>query len=125
MISECRPIIFEIDFDNNLYYSIDGEINYQLFEVDSVFPNLCSVEISNEQTSFYVCTVIASVFGNDFKEDFIDVCNSYNFNAWKKNDENSENFFELSTYWIQSGSLNIKLVASAAKYALVREKKKK
>jgi hypothetical protein len=146
VITEQRPIIFKInEEDNSLYYSVDGGASENLFDIDveasfsksnvwlcdklilvsNIFPNVSSIDISDEQVSFYVCTVIASVFGGFFKDDFVEICKNYNFETWKKNSEYSETFLELSTAWIQLGSKYIKLVAAAAKYTLLRERKKK
>lgn len=82
-------------------------------------------KISNEMSSFYTGLVISSVFGEAFEEEFIEVASNYNFSNWSPMDDDCVTFTDLLTSWIQLGSKYIKMVASAAKYALVREKQKK
>jgi hypothetical protein len=47
--------------------------------VSAIFPNLCTAEISPEMSTFYTALVISAVFGVNFEEEFVDVCNDYDF----------------------------------------------
>lgn len=139
------PLVFNFREGNVLYYSLGGSTEEVIFDEDvsnsfsrsdvwlydklvpvaSVFPNASSAEVSSEMTGFYTCLVIAVVFGDVFKEEFMEVSSSYDFKVWTRTDSFNKNFLELSTSWVQLGSKYIKMVAAAAKYALVREKQKK
>jgi hypothetical protein len=81
--------------------------------------------MSEEMSACYVCLVISSVFKDEFEEQFLNVSNNYDFVKWEQTSEFEYSFIELYTDWVQMGSKYVKMVASAAKYALVREKKKK
>lgn len=140
-----KPLIFEISESNVLYYkfsdqdeanvfSIDVETSFsksdvwlyeKLITVPQIFPTIMEGKISNEMTSFYTCLVISSVFGDVFEEELIEVSHNYNFSSWTPNSDEDVSMTDLVTSWIQLGSKYVKLVASAAKYALVREKQKK
>lgn len=144
-IKSNKPLIFEISDSNTLYYKFSDCVDANVFTVDvetsfsksdlwlyeklipvnKVFPTIMEGRISNEMTSFYTCLVIASVFGGAFEEEFLEVTGLYNFTVWKAKDGECISMTDLATSWIQLGSKYIKLVASAAKYALVRESQKK
>lgn len=140
-----KPLLFRVSDDNVLYFKTSSDDEEQLFDIDvtksfvktdiwlydklikvvDIFPNASSSNISDEMTGFYVCLVIASVFGDEFEVEFIEVVNGYSFAKWEKSDDSDFNFSSLATSWIQIGSRFIKMVAAAAKYALLREKRKK
>lgn len=140
-IEANTPLTFKFDESNMLYYSITDEIEDALFEIDvsksfsksdiwlfdklisvsSVFPNACSSLVSEEMSSYYICLIVSSVFRSEFYDEFIETCNEYDFASW----EGSKNFMSLYTSWVQLGSKYVKMVMSAARYALLREKQKK
>lgn len=138
-------MIFNINDSNVLYYKCSDDDEANVFTVDieksfaksdswlydklipipKVFPSIMEGRISGEMTSFYICLTISSVFGGVFEEELHEIVNNYNFSNWCPNDDESITFSDLVTSWIQLGSKYIKMVASAAKYALVRERQKK
>lgn len=144
-LKKNSPLTFTISDDNTLYYTTSDDGVEEIFEIDvsrsfsksdqwlydkiipvpSVFPNASSAVISNEMTSFYICLVIASVFKDEFLIEFEEVASSYDFKNWRSNSEEDLDFFTLSTNWVQIGSKYIKMVAASARYALLREKRKK
>jgi hypothetical protein len=139
------PIKFTFSDDNTLYYTLEGQeqpvvfdedilnsfsksdqwLYNKLVKISSIFPNACTADVSVEQTGFYVCLIIASIFQDEFLVEFREVADNFDFKNWSPNSENGLSFSETSTSWIQLGSKSIKMVAAAAKYALVREKVKK
>lgn len=144
-INKNSPIEFNINDNNELYYKVKGEDVETIFDIDvtksfsksdlwlhdkltsvtEVFPNISSTPISEEQTGFYICLTIASVFKKTFLEDIKEVSSSYDFTNWEQTDSEMYNFSELATSWVQIGSKYVKMVAAAARYSLLREKKKK
>lgn len=140
-----KPIKFEINESNFVYYKLEKDDESKIFDIDveksfvksdlwlydkiypvtTVFPTIMDSEVSNEMTGFYTCLVIASVFGGAFEDELLEVADVYNFDLWCPNDESQCSMSDLVTSWIQLGSKYIKLVAAAAKYALVRERNKK
>jgi hypothetical protein len=143
-IKSTNTIKFRFNDDNTLYYSLNDDDEEMLFDIDveksfvtsnewfydkllpvrAVFPNASFAELYGEMVSFFTCVVVASVFGGDFTISLLEVCESYDFRNWRPNDELGESFDDLSTSWVQLGSKYVKMVASAARYSLSREKKK-
>lgn len=144
-IKSNKPIKFFVEKDNMLYYSIGDNSDLVIFDIDvsrsfassdkwisermipiaSIFPAIVRSEISNEMTNTYISLSIASAFGGEFEEEFKEVALEYDFKKWESKGEDGKTFSELASEWIQLGLKCIKMVASAAKYALVREKIKK
>jgi hypothetical protein len=144
-IKENSPIIFTISDDNTLYFKIDGQDVESVFDIDvtssfsksdqwlsdklvtvnKIFPTISSISISEEQTSCYVCIAIASVFRDEFMNEILEVSEEYDFVKWRPLDETGISFVDLATSWVQIGSKYVKMVAAAAKYLLLREKRKK
>lgn len=144
-IKSNKPIVFTVSEDNMLYYKLDGEDIESIFEIDvtnsfsksdfwlydkiiqvpDIFPNVSSTPISEEQTGCYICLTIASVFGDVFEEELLEVGETYNFLNWEQESADSIGFFDLATNWVQIGSKYVKMVAAAARFSLLKEKTKK
>lgn len=140
-----RPLKFYFNESNILYYETPGMEDAKIFDVDvdksfvksdqwlydklilvsSVFPNAASAKLSNEMTSFYCCLVIASVFGEVFEEELIEISDNYSFTTWQPFVDEDMGMQDLLTSWVQIGSKYVKMVAAASKYAILREKQKK
>lgn len=145
LIADNKPIKFSINDANELYYKLSDEKQEQVFDIDveksfsksdvwlydklisvsKIFPNVASSKISDEMSSFYVCIVAASVFEGEFEEELLEVASEYDFTNWKQGNDTSLTFFDLCNEWIQLGSKYVKMVAAAAKFSIMRERRKK
>lgn len=143
LMRENKPLVFVFNDDNDLYYKVEGSDEEIIFDIDmtksyvksddwlsskllpvaKIFPSVSTKNISREMVSFYTSMVIAICLP-DLEEEFIEVATSYDYENWKP-DGNGANFEMLLKGWMEIGSVVIKMIASAAKYALLKQSKKK
>lgn len=116
--------LFTVNTENSFSGSDEWLFN-KIVDVELVYPNISESSVSSEMTAFYICLIIASVLNNEFESEFKDVVSTYDFKSWKQSAEFQFSFVELERDWVQMGSETVKMIASAAKYALTRNSKKK
>lgn len=116
--------IFDIDISKSFSIS-DTWLYDKLHPVNLVFPNAVDSELSSEQKNLYICLVISGVLGDIFEEEFLELVSNYDFQNWESKGESTLSFTALCKEWVQMDSIIVKMVASAARFALSREKAKK
>lgn len=143
-IKENKPITFTLS-EGEIFYSInDQEASREIFTVDTstsfeasntwlydklvlpakIFPNIATTNVSSEQAAFFVCITIAMCLQGEFKEEFLEEIETYDFNNWSQGSDEHLSFVSLLTDWIQMGSELVKMVAAAARFTLARSVKK-
>lgn len=142
LIKDNHPLVFSFNDENEMYVSIDGENELELFNVEIssnfiksdewlsadnriieaniVFPSIVRSDISVEKTSFFICLVIATCMRSDYLDEFEAIIKDYDFKSFE-----GEVFTKLKGNWIEAGSKVIRMLASAAKYSILRNAKKK
>lgn len=117
--------LFDIDVENSFIES-DKWLYDKITPVDAIFVNPDTSKLTSEQNSMFICLVIASVMGGEFLEEITEVLDNYDVPSWSAVDSSKTlNFKDLYKEWVQLGSKTIKMIAAAAKYALLRERTKK
>lgn len=117
---ELFTVNTETSFSSSSKWLYDKIINVEL-----IFPNISSASVSSEMVSFFICLLVASVLGDEFEEEFLEVITTYDFSTWSKRSAGEYDFMTLSREWVQMGSETVKMIAAAGKYAVTRNQKKK
>jgi len=115
-IKNNKPIVMTIK-DGELYYKLaDGMEKDELFTVDTensfsesnkwlydkiinvelIYPNISSSNISSEMVSFFICLLIAAVLGDEFEDEFIEVVDTYDFKNWIQGRDGEFDFITFS-----------------------------
>jgi hypothetical protein len=144
-IKKNNPITINIK-NGELYYNVDSKMekdelftintdatfsasNQWLYDkiipVELIYPNISEARTSSEMVSFYICLIVSSVLGDEFKDELLEIVSQYDFKNWKKTSFSTLNFDELSREWIQMGSETVKMISSSAKYSISRNSRKK